>query len=75
MHVRICPNCNSPNVEVKQSLLWVGDRIYVCKRCWHESTLFPEIFVKSLKDLEKLKLKPLKTKVKKASSAKGKKQR
>mgnify|MGYP001582633520 CR=1 FL=1 len=74
MNIRICPNCNSPNTEVKQSLLWIGDRIYHCKRCHFESTLFPEIMVKNLNELRKLKLRPLKkTKAeKKTSKGKGK---
>lgn len=58
MHVRICPNCNSPDIVLDHAIWW-GDRIYYCKRCHFRSSLFPEIVVKDARELKKLRLKPV----------------
>jgi transposase-like protein len=73
MRVKICPSCNSPNVKLDQAIWW-SDRIYYCKRCHYRSSLFPEIEVKNLEELKKLKLKPIKkiSKVRKKGRIKSK---
>ncbi len=67
MNIRVCPRCNSPNVTLDHAIWW-GDRIYCCKRCKYQSSLFPEIEVKDIKELKKLRLRP----VKKGKTAKRK---
>ncbi|HLC67935.1 MAG TPA: hypothetical protein VJI12_03575 [archaeon] len=69
MHVRICPRCNSPNVEMEKLAFALGDRKWRCKSCSFESVLFPEITVKNLNELKKLRVKEI---IKSKKSAKKK---
>ena len=59
MNVKVCPRCNSPKVELDRRA-WIQAtalKVYVCKNCGLGGYLFPEITVKSLNELKKLKVK------------------
>jgi transposase-like protein len=60
MNVRICPRCNSRDIEMEKLSFALGDRKWRCKSCSFESVLFPEITVKNLGELKKLKVKRIK---------------
>ena len=72
MRVVICPKCNSPNIELDKRA-WIqatAVKLYTCKNCGHGGYIFPEIEVKNLNELKKLKIKKVKSKVKKRSRKK-----
>lgn len=74
MKVRICPRCNSPKIELDRRA-WIQAaalKAYACRNCGFGGYLFPEIEVKNLNELKKLKIKK-KSEFKKKNGKKFKK--
>ena len=59
MRIRICPRCNSPKIELDKRA-WIqatAVKLYVCRNCGHSGYVFPEIEIKNLDELKKIKVK------------------
>ncbi|MBI2971601.1 MAG: hypothetical protein HYY37_04265 [Candidatus Aenigmarchaeota archaeon] len=59
MKLRICPRCNSPKVSAESFLFFLSG-MYLCQNCGYKSSLFPEIEVKNVMDVKKIRLKKMK---------------
>ena len=50
-YVKVCPKCNSLNLKVDSTLIFLGaPSNYICKECGYTDSFFPEVEITKVKE-------------------------